>query len=87
MSSKPFIKAERKKPVKLQVNTRGSWANLIDFDADNDLASAHAVDAAETLGKLHHGGISFRVVTDEQPPLALMRWTQKDGWKKVAHHE
>jgi len=75
----------RLKPVLLQVNTRGSWANLTAFDAANDLAYAHIVDATETLGKLHQGVISFRIVSDEQPPIPLMRWTQKDGWKKVTH--
>lgn len=75
----------RQKPVTLQVNSRGSWANVIGFDAADSLAYANAIDAAETLGKLHHGQVSFRIVTEHQPPLALLRWTAATGWKKVEH--
>ncbi|WP_454908416.1 hypothetical protein [Variovorax gossypii] len=75
---------ERKRPVKLQVNTNGAWKDLVRFDAGIDVMAAEAMDAAERLGQVD-SSVSFRLVIDDGSATTLYRWTNELGWKEVTH--
>jgi hypothetical protein len=82
--------AERKKPVKLQVNIFSTtWKDVVRFDAANDFQSMEVMDAAETLGRNSFDNRPrFRIVRDApatviQDAEVLTEWTPGDGWKVV----
>ncbi|HEX7866553.1 MAG TPA: hypothetical protein VF555_16475 [Variovorax sp.] len=76
----------REKPVKLQLNNTGAWKDVVHFDAANDIASETVLDAANTLGGLDAGRVTFRIVTEDALPEVLMSWSKANGWKKAAPH-
>jgi hypothetical protein len=53
--------------VTLQVNTSGSWRDVISFDAAKDIESAEVGSAAETLGRISKA--SFCVLMTNSPQL------------------
>ena len=71
----------RSQPVKLQRNNSGAWKDVIHFDAASDIGSMHVEHAADTLGKLNAGRVSFRIVTEGALPQVLKSWTKDEGWK------
>jgi hypothetical protein len=79
------MSADSKKPAKLQVNTSGAWKDVVRFDAADVAATDRVTDAAEALGQVGAGAITFRLVSDEALPRVLFRWTHAAGWKAVKH--
>ena len=75
-------KSSKIKPVKLQINAKGAWKDVIHFDAASDDESDRVISAACTLAEID-GGVTFRIVTDEVTPERLMQWTKQDGWQVV----
>jgi hypothetical protein len=75
------------KPVRLELNNSGAWKLLGRFDAFQDDAANEIMDAADRLAKAlndpacgRRSVVSLRIITDENYPVALMRWLQdKDG--------
>ena len=70
------------KIVKLQSNTRGSWRDVLEFDAaDADLNDAIMNAAEELFG--HVPGAKLRVIIpgDTAP---LVNWTFDNGWRDWA---
>lgn len=67
------------KRVKLQVNSKGSWRDVMEFDAEYDSA---VLDHADKLFAfdLNRTRLSLRVIIpgDTAP---LMNWTHEGGWK------
>lgn len=77
--------AERQKPAKLQVNTSGAWKDVVRFDGDDVAETDKVTDAAEALGQVGAGAITFRLVSDEALPRVLFRWAYPAGWREVKH--
>ncbi|KLN57647.1 hypothetical protein [Variovorax paradoxus] len=75
----------RLRPVKLQINNSGAWKDIAHFDAGNDVACMHVLDAAKTLGEIDAQRVQYRVVTEDALPEVLMTWSKDDGWKDVRH--
>lgn len=73
------------KPVKLQVNTSGAWKDVVGFDADDARRTDLVTDAAESLGLVGAGAITFRIVSDEPLPCVLFNWKHGMGWKAAQH--
>jgi hypothetical protein len=71
------------KPVKLQVNTSGAWKDIVRFDADDTRRTDQVTDAADELGLVGAGAITFRIVSDEPLPCVLFNWTHGPGWKEA----
>lgn len=70
------------KPATLQINSRGAWRNVCDFDVADEAATSHVLDAAATLVTYSLGKASARIVKVEGGyPAPLMVWSPKDGWK------
>jgi hypothetical protein len=69
------------RPVKLQVNERGSWRDVVRFDAGNDFATEKVMDAANSLGAACPS-TKYRIATDEALPQVLMYWKAETGWVK-----
>lgn len=76
---------KRKKSVKLQVNTAGAWKDVVRFDADDARATDQVTDAAEALGQVGGGAITFRIVSDDPLPCVLFNWKHGQGWKEASH--
>lgn len=70
------------KPATLQINARGSWRNVCEFDVADADATDRIMDAAAVLAVYSTDKPSMRVVKNEggyaQP---LMRWTRDGGWR------
>ncbi|KPU91117.1 hypothetical protein APR50_17290 [Variovorax paradoxus] len=79
------MSADLKKPAKLQVNTSGAWKDVVRFDATDVAETDRVTDAADELGQVGAGAITFRLVSDEALPRVLFRWTHPVGWKAVEH--
>jgi len=72
------------KPAMLQINARGSWRNVCEFDVADADATDRIMEAAATLAAYSIDKPSVRVVKDEAGyAMPLMRWTQDGGWRKV----
>ncbi|HRP19367.1 MAG TPA: hypothetical protein PK925_01960 [Alicycliphilus sp.] len=73
-----------KKPAMLQINARGSWRNVCEFDVADADATDRIMDAAAVLATYSTDQPSVRVVKDvggyAEP---LMRWSQDGGWRKA----
>lgn len=74
------------KPVKLQINTSGTWRDVVSFDAANDAVGDQVMDGAAELGKATNS--RFRVVMKGSlaEPLAhevLVHFDPAQGWKAV----
>lgn len=57
--------------MKLQLNTKGSWRDVVEFDAER---APEVEDAAASLSRAA-GGLHMRVVEDE----GRKRWLNKNG--------
>lgn len=64
--------------MKLQINTKGSWRDVVAFDADR---AAEVEDAAASLARaLRH--MAFRMVDDD----GTNRWLNERGvFRKLGH--
>ena len=72
------------KPAMLQINTRGSWRNVCEFDVNDADATDRIMEAAAVLAAYSTEKPSVRVVKDEAGyAMPLMRWTQDHGWIKA----
>lgn len=73
------------RPVKLQINQRGGWRDVMRVDIDQLVDEADFLDGAATMviksGKMY--STSMRIVTDDSPPMRLMAWSAEGGWEKV----
>ncbi|ADU99789.1 hypothetical protein [Alicycliphilus denitrificans] len=72
------------KPAMLQINARGSWRNVCEFDVADADATDRIMEAAATLAAYSTDKPSVRVVKDEAGyAVPLMRWTQDGGWRRA----
>lgn len=71
--------AEIIKMVKLQSNTRGSWRDVLEFDASNDYLTSQIMYAAALLFDNVPGATLRIIIPTNTAP--LMNWTPADGWK------
>lgn len=72
------------KPAMLQINARGSWRNVCEFDVADTDATDRVMEAAATLATYSTDKPSVRVVKDEAGyAMPLMRWTRDGGWRKT----
>lgn len=70
------------KPATLQINSRGAWRNVCDFDVADGAAAAHVMEAAATLVAYSLGKASARIVkVQDGYPSPLMVWSESEGWK------
>jgi hypothetical protein len=76
------VAIETPRPVKLQINTKGSWANLVDFDCAHETRVLSA--AAELF--CHDDRIKLRVVEPGGVNPPLMHWSTATGWRKWGDH-
>lgn len=71
------------KPATLQVNSRGAWRNVCDFDVADEAATGHVMEAAATLATYSLGKTTVRIVKVEDGyPSPLMLWSPREGWKQ-----
>lgn len=71
------------KPAMLQINARGSWRNVCEFDVADADATDRIMEAA-VLATYSTDKPSVRVIKDEAGyALPLMRWTQDGGWRQA----
>lgn len=72
------------KPVKLQLNRRGSWMTVAEFDAADE-AEADAVMSATIVLALFSGG-SWRICVNDGLDEVLMRLEEPVlGWQAAGH--
>lgn len=72
-----------KKPAMLQINTAGSWRNVVEFDVADADAADHVMKACAALATYGYGRIRARVVKPTNGyPEPLMYWTPEAGWKR-----
>jgi hypothetical protein len=73
------------KPVKLQINTAGSWRDVIGFDAAKDVACGEVMAAADMLARVGKATCRIVMANGDAPrsPLVLMHWSQDGGWKEA----
>jgi hypothetical protein len=74
-----------KKPVRLEFNNSGAWKVLGRFDAADEVAADHVLDAADSLfWGLNEGrrrrASTLRVSTDDGLGIVLMRWDIESRW-------
>lgn len=70
------------KPAMLQINTRGSWRNVCEFDVSDGAATSHIMEAGAMLATYSIEKPKVRVVKDEGGYAApLMMWSPDAGWK------
>ena len=71
-----------KKPALLQINTAGSWRNVVEFDAADDVATAQIKRAGVALAVYGAGSITLRVVERAGAHVSPTEsWTPNAGWK------
>lgn len=71
--------------VKLQINQRGAWRDLLRIDADQIVDQSQFLAGAESM-VCNSGaarGTTMRIVTDESVPNRLMAWDVATGWMTV----
>ncbi len=66
------------KSVKLDVNTSGSWKNVLLFDASSEQTNQSVMDAAAALGRI--AKCKFRIAIADAVSTPLMYWTDREGW-------
>lgn len=67
--------------VKLQINTAGSWRDVLRFkiyDVDTDLVQVSAANMV--LHADPSGRTTLRLCTDDGFQRALIHWTKQKGW-------
>jgi|GEM_PF-6897688 len=72
------------KPAMLQINARGSWRNVCEFDVADRDATDRIMEAAAVLATYSIDKPTVRVVKDEAGyAMPLMRWSPDLGWRKA----
>lgn len=68
--------------VKLQLNNKGAWRDVLPFDIDA-VNSDEVQDAAAQLVRAADpsGNTRLRIVIADSLQTALVRWDAKNGWK------
>lgn len=68
--------------VKLQINQKGAWRDVLPFDIDV-VNSDEVQDAAAVLVRAADpsGNTRLRIVIADSLQTALVRWDEKNGWK------
>lgn len=68
---------DQPRPVRLQMNTKGAWRDVLDFDcADEERVKT----AAELLFK-GDSHVRLRVIAPKLPGPPLMCWSDATGWR------
>lgn len=73
------------RPVKLQINQKGAWRDVMTVDIDQLVDEkqflAVAAEMVEYSGQ--EATTTMRLVTTANPPVRLMSWSAAGGWEKV----
>ena len=69
------------KPATLQINARGSWRNVCNFDVADPEACNNVMEAGATIATYSTEKSAVRVIRNESGnPEPLMYWTPEAGW-------
>ena len=81
-----MLEAALSKPMKLQVNTNGTWKDVIAFDGADAALTYEVMTSAHCLGTHDASGVvTFRVVAVDPLIGMLAHWTRAKGWKEKCH--
>lgn len=69
------------RPVKLQINQRGAWRDIMRVDIDQLADEAGFLAGAAQMVGSSGQKAALRIVTDESLPERLKVWSAESGWK------
>lgn len=74
------------RPVKLQINQKGAWRDVMTVDIDQLVDEKQFLETAAEMVWYsgQEASTTMRLVTVASPPVRLMAWQAAGGWKKVA---
>lgn len=71
--------------VKLQINQRGAWRDVMCVETSKLDSGAFLKGAAAMVRASGNMDRTFmRIVTDDSPPVRMMNWNAADGWVRHA---
>jgi len=77
------------RPVKLQINQKGAWRDMMTVDIDQLVDEkqflAVAAELVEYSGQ--EATTTMRIVTTASPLVCLMAWSTAGGWEKVTTYD
>lgn len=73
------------RPVKLQINQKGAWRDVMTVDIDQMTDETSFLDGAAAMvrssGNMER--TTMRIVNADSPPVRLMTWDTESGWEKA----